>query len=119
MINNGIFRSLHSTALARTDCSTNWLLNIDKRVTNLTVFLDIKKAFDTIDHSILLEKLRYYGIMGSELDFFKSYLRNRKQCCNVNGQLSSVKHIKYGVSQSSIVGPFLFIILYERFTMLC
>ena len=78
------FRSLHSTALALIDCSTNLLLNIDKGVTNLTVFLDIKKSFDTIDHSILLEKLRYYGIMGGELDFFRSYLRNRKQCCNVN-----------------------------------
>ena len=68
------FRSLHSTALALIDCSTNWLLNIVKGVTNLTVFLDIKKAFDTIDHSILQEKLRYYGIMGGELDFFRSYL---------------------------------------------
>ena len=55
------FRSLHTTALALTDCSTNWLLNVEKVVTNLTVFLDIKKVFDTIDHSILLEKLRYDG----------------------------------------------------------
>ena len=101
------FRSLHSTALALIDCSTNWLLNIDKGVTNLTVFLDIKKAFDTIDHSILLEKLRYYRIMGGELDFFRSYLENRKQCCIVNGQLSS---IKYGVPQGSILGPWLFIL---------
>ena len=104
------FRSLHSTALSLIDCSTNWLLNIDKGVTNLTVFLDIKKAFDTIDHSILLEKLRYYGIMGGELDFFRSYLRNHKQCCNVSGQLSSVKHIKYGVPQGCILGPLLFIL---------
>ena len=104
------FRSLHSTALALIDCSTNWLLNIDKAVTNLTVFLDIKKAFDTIDHSILLEKLRYYSIMGGELDFFRSYLRSRKQCCNVNGQLSSVKNIKYRVPQGSILGPLLFIL---------
>ena len=63
------FRSLHSTALALIDCSTNWRLNIGKGVNNLTVFLEIKKAFDTIDHSILLEKHRYYGIMGGEFDF--------------------------------------------------
>ena len=51
------FRSLHSTALALIDCSTNWLLNIDKGVTNLTVFLNIKTAFDTIDHSIYIRGL--------------------------------------------------------------
>ena len=48
--------------------------------------------------------------MGGELDFFRSYLRNRKQCCNVNGQLSSVKNIKYGVPQGSIVGLLLLIL---------
>ena len=99
------FKSLHSIDLALIDCSMNWLLNIDKGVTNLTVFLDINKAFDTIDYSILLEKLMYYGITGGKSDFFRSYLENRKQCCNVSGQLSSVKHIKYGVPQGSIVGP--------------
>ena len=51
------FRSLHSTALALIDCSTNWLLNINKGVTNLTVFLNIKTAFDTIDHSIYIRGL--------------------------------------------------------------
>ena len=84
------FRSLHSTALALIDCSTNWLFNIDKGVTNLSVFLDIKKACDTIDHTILLVKLRYYGIIGGELDFFRSYLESCKHCCNVNSQLSSI-----------------------------
>ena len=74
-------RSLHSTALALIDCSNNWLINIDKKGTNFSVFLDIKKAFDTIDHSILLQKLEYYGIREEELKFFSSYLHNRRQCC--------------------------------------
>ena len=69
------FRSLHSTALALIDCSSNWLINIDKGETNLTVFLHIKKAFNTIDHEILLNKLNYYGISDTELKFFWSYLR--------------------------------------------
>ena len=75
------FRSLHSTALTLIDCSNNWLINIDKKGTNFSVFLDIKKAFDTIDHSILLQKLEYYGIREEELNFFSSYLHNRRQCC--------------------------------------
>ena len=48
--------------------------------------------------------------MGSELDFFRSYLENRKQCCNVSGQLSPVKHVKYGVPQGFILGHLLFIL---------
>ena len=74
------------------------------------VFLDIKKAFDTIDHEILRNKLNYYDISDTELQFFRSYLHNRKQCCNINSYNSSVKTIKYGVPQGSILGPLLFII---------
>ena len=64
------FRLLHSTALALNDCSSNCLINIDKGETNLTIYLDIKKAFDTIDHEILLNKLNYCGISDTELQFF-------------------------------------------------
>ena len=71
------FRSLHSTALALIDCSNNWLVNIDQGGKNTTVFLDIKKAFDTIDHEILLTKLDYYGIKNDELHFLKSDLNKR------------------------------------------
>ena len=97
------FRSLHSTALALQ-------IVLDKGETNLTVFLDIKKAFNTTDHEILLNKLNYYGIFDTELQVFESYLCNRKQCCNINGYKSSVKTIKYGVPQGSILEPLPFII---------
>ena len=85
------FRSLHSTALVLIDCFANWLINMDKGETNLAVFLDIKKALDTIDHEILLNKLNYYGISDAVLQFFGFYLRNRKQCCNMNNYKPSVK----------------------------
>ena len=101
---------MHSTALTLIDCSNNWLINIDKKGTNFSVFLDIKKAFDTIDHSILLQKLEYYRIREEELKFFSSYLHNRRQCCIVNSHQSLFQTVRYGVPQGSILGPLLFII---------
>ena len=104
------FRSAHSTALALIDCSNNWLIRIDNGKINSTILLDVKKAFDTIDHDILLRKLSHYGISHTELEFFRSYLCNRLQCCSVNGHTSSFKAINCGVPQGPILGPLLFII---------
>ena len=104
------FRSLHSTALALIDCSNNWLINIDRGGITSIILLDIKNAFDTIDHDILLNKLNYYGIRDEELGLMRSYLSNRKQCCSVNAHTSGYRTITTGVLQGSILGLLLFII---------
>ena len=70
----------------------------------------LKKAFDTINHNILLDKLSHYGIVNEELSFFKLYLSNRKQSCYVNRKLSIPLNVLKGVPQGSILGPLLFII---------
>ena len=78
------FRSLHSTVTALLEATNDWAYNIDRGDVNAVVFLDLKKAFDTVDHAILLSKLNAYGI-GSE--WFKSYLSDRNQKCFVSGFL--------------------------------
>ncbi|CAB3997648.1 Hypothetical predicted protein [Paramuricea clavata] len=85
--------------------------NMDNGQLSGVVFLDIRKAFDSIDHTILLQKMNdQFGIKNVELDWFKSYLTNREQACIVNGAMSSPKTIVCGVPQGSILGPLLFLI---------
>ena len=74
------------------------------------VFHDIQKAFDSIDHNILLDKLKFYGISQMELKWFQSYLADRYQQCQINGFLSKKGKIISGVPQGSILGPLLFLI---------
>ena len=92
------FKSLYSIALALGKVTNTWLLNLNSgsRMSSV-VLLDTPKPFDTIDHQILLDKLRCYGLTGGQLVFFASYLNNRQQCYNVNGKLSSTKKIRCGV----------------------
>ena len=104
------FRSLHSTVLTLSDCTNEWLLNIDQGGVNTVFFLDIKKAFDTANYEVLLTKLQCYGIRGQELEFLTSYLSERIQCCNVNEKTSGYRESTYGIPQGSTLGPLLFIL---------
>jgi len=104
------FRSNHSTATTLLDVSDYILSNMNDGNVTAAVFLDLKKAFDTVNHNILLSKLKSYGIGVEALSWFKSYLSNRSQVVNINSTLSDCKPINVGIPQGSILGPLLFII---------
>jgi hypothetical protein len=92
----------------------NMVENIHSALTTnkipIGIFIDLQKAFDTIDHSILLEKLNHYGIRGPALKWLGSYLSNRNQYVLYNNCKSNLIYIRYGVPQGSILGPILFLI---------
>ena len=76
----------------------------------ISLFLDLSKAFDTVNHQILLNKLRYYGLQQSEYNGFQSYLSNRKQQVHANAVASDTRFIPTSVPRGSILGPLLFTI---------
>ena len=104
------FRSDLSTSHALLDVVTTTYDNINKMLYTLLIFIDYKKAFDTVCHKILLSKLEHYGIRGPALNLISSYLNHRTQCVSINDRLSALSHISYGVPQGSILGPLLFLL---------
>jgi hypothetical protein len=104
------FRTEHSTEFASLELVDRVLVDMDKMKTPINIFLDLSKAFDTLDHKILLEKLKYYGITGVAHKLMESYITNRKQYVEMNETKSDILSITTGVPQGSILGPLLFII---------
>ena len=90
-------------------CVTEHIKNtIDNGNYGCVIFIDLKKAFDTVNHTIRLKKLEHYGIRGVPLQWFESYLR--KQIVSVNGHSSNELETKHGVPQGSVLGPLLFLL---------
>ena len=104
------FRENHSSELTALELIDRIIQYLDKGETPISVFLDLSKAFDTLDHSILLSKLEYYGIRNNALKLFTNYLSNRKQYVVLDTVQSNSVKIVTGVPQGSILGPLLFTI---------
>ena len=109
-INQFGFRKNNSTAFALIQITEKIKETIDKNKYGCGIFIDLRKAFDTVNHEILLKKLDHYGIRGIPLEWFRSYLSNRKQYVFHNGESSKYQNITCGVPQGSVLGPLLFLI---------
>lgn len=104
------FRQNYSTAMAITCIHDNLLENIDKNLYSCCLFLDLSKAFDSVDHSLLLKKLEsQFGIRGVALKLLRDYLNNRFQYTKIGNKKSKKKEIVFGVPQGSSLGPLLFL----------
>lgn len=104
------FRTNHSTFHALINATENLYKSLDNKLHTLAIFIDFSKAFDTVDHSILYNKLQHYGIQGNLLELIKNYLSDRSQYVYYGNNQSTNLPVRYGVPQGSVLGPLLYII---------
>ena len=104
------FKSFHSTEYAIMEVIDRTITALDSNETPINIFLDLSKAFYTLDHNILLNKLHTYGICDIALELMESYLKNRKHYVTYDDSISETLPITTGVPQNSILGPLLFVI---------
>ena len=104
------FRKERSTSLAIFEVLKNLHENWNENNFSACIFIDFSRAFDSIDHNILLNKLKFYGFDENSLNFVTSYMSNRVQTTTVNGHTSTPAKVTYGTAQGSILGPLIFIL---------
>ena len=104
------FRQQYSTSHALINITENIRKSLDDGNVCCGIFVDLQKAFDTVDHQILLAKLNHYGIRGVSNDWFKSYFSNRSQHVSTNGYESGLPTLNCGVPQRSVLGPLSFLL---------
>ena len=105
------FRANHSTQDVLLKCTDDWKTALDDGKIVGTVMIDLSKAFDSIDHTLLMQKLEALGIREKENTWFQSYLQGRKQRVIVSNVCSEWRSVAAGVNQGSVLGPLLFLVL--------
>jgi hypothetical protein len=108
--NQSGFRKKHSCESVINDVLYDWKSSLENKLVTIAVFLDLKRAFETVNRQLLFRKMMMYGIQGKEIRWFESYFMHRKQQVKIKNELSCKREIYHGVSQGSALGPLLFLL---------